>query len=221
MWWTENGDRVLTDAEWDVFNTGLDLLRDFVEADLGSGDDDMALSGLRAFDDLTSEQKLGLLADVAEALRYPSVPSPELTAANEAAVAAVFATFKAMLFTEIEGASSDKGEQRTALRRLLLILKANEDIEDQEEPLPSETDVDAEEWVLLLEYLESSILWDDDFTMGDEFLDLPTDEARARLELCGIDPEYFLSLPPEPDQAGLADARKRLARLQGLPKPAE
>jgi hypothetical protein len=55
--------------------------------------------------------------------------------------------------------------------------------------------------------------------MGDAFLDLPPDQARAHLELYGIDPDYYLSIPPEPDQAGLFDARKRLARVQGLREP--
>jgi hypothetical protein len=212
MWWTEEGDRVLTDAEWDVFNTGLDSLRDLVESDIGSGENDLAMVGIRAFDDLTAEQKLALLADVAEALRNPSVPSPTLNAANEAAVAAVFTTFEEMLVTEIEFGPSETGEQRTELRRL--ILKAVGHLKELEEPLPSENEVDTEEWAFLVETLEGRIFWDNDFTMDDEFLDLPSDEARAQLDFHGIDPDYYLSIPPEPDQAGLVDVRKRLAQVQ-------
>ena len=195
------------------------MLRDLVETDIASGEDDSAAVGIRAFDDLTSEQKLALLADVAEALRYPSVPSPDLTAANEATVAAVIATFKSMLATEIEADSTKRRKRRTALRRLLL--RAIGHIEDLEEPLPVEDEVDPDEWAFVLEILEGRIFWDDDFTMDDKFLDLPSDKARAHLEFHGIDPDYFLSIPPEPDRAGLEDVRRRLAKIQGLREPSE
>jgi hypothetical protein len=213
MWWTEDGDRILTDAEWEVFNTGLDLLRDFIEGDISVGKDDGDHSGYRAFDELTSEQKLGILADVAEALRYTSVPSPALTAANEAAVAAVFDTFKMMLMTEIEFNQSNTGERRTVLRQLLLEAVGN--TEDFEDPLPSADDVDTKEWDFLLEVIEGRVFWDNDFTMSDAFLDLPSEEARVQLELCGIDPDYYMSIPPEPDESGLNEVRKRLAQVQG------
>ena len=40
MWRTNSGNRVLTDGEWRLFATGMDLLRDFVEQDITSGTDD-------------------------------------------------------------------------------------------------------------------------------------------------------------------------------------
>ena len=218
MWWTEEGDRVLTDEEWAVFNTGLDLLRDLVESDIQSNTG-IAQADFQAFDDLTAEQKLVLLADVAEALRSPLIPAPDLTAANEAAVAAVFSMFKAMLVTEIDAGQLDPGEESTDLRRLLLA--AIGQAEDLDEPLLSESDRDIGEWNFLMEVLEGRVFWDNDFTMGDAFLDLPHDESRTKLEMYGIDPDYYLSIPPEPDQRGLNDARQRLAGLQELREPPE
>ena len=63
MWRMQDGDRVFTDAEWAVFATGLDLLPDFIESDIRSGEND-AVTGVRVLDVLTPEQKLAWLADV-------------------------------------------------------------------------------------------------------------------------------------------------------------
>lgn len=85
--------------------------------------------------------------------------------------------------------------------------------------LPDEAATDAEEWGWLLEEFEDHILWDADYAMGDDFLDLPPDEAREKLQRCRIDPDYYLAVPDEPGEAGLIAARQTLARLLGLPVP--
>jgi hypothetical protein len=56
---------------------------------------------------------------------------------------------------------------------------------------------------------------------GEEFLDLPPDEARKKLQLYRIDPEYYLAVPDEPGKAGLLAARQTLARLLGLAVPGD
>jgi hypothetical protein len=55
--------------------------------------------------------------------------------------------------------------------------------------------------------------------MGDQFLDLQPDEARAKLREFGIDSDYYLDTPPEPDEKGLIAARQTLARLLGHSVP--
>src|SRR5581483_305273 len=82
MWRMQDANRVLTEAEWALFRTGLDLLRDSIEEDIRAETDD-ADTGIPVFDRLTPEQKLALLADTAHALRDPAVPMPHHTAANE------------------------------------------------------------------------------------------------------------------------------------------
>src|SRR5262245_951828 len=115
MWRMQDGDRVLTDAEWEVFCTGLDLLRDSIEADISAEEDDTD-TGIPAFDRLTAEQKLALLADVAVAVRSLEIPTPRHTAANEGAIMAVFTTFQGMLRDELEANESN----RTSIRECLL-----------------------------------------------------------------------------------------------------
>jgi hypothetical protein len=51
--------------------------------------------------------------------------------------------------------------------------------------------------------------------MADVFLDLPPEETRADLALHGIEPDYFTAVPDDPDDAGLAAARRALAELTG------
>jgi hypothetical protein len=120
---------------------------------------------------------------------------------------------------ELGVAGTEGKEKPTEIRRMLRAL--GEEWKEREEPLPDETATDAEEWGWLLEELEGRIFWDADFAMGDQFLDLPPDEARAKLQLCGIDPDYYLAVPDEPNEAGLIAARQTLARLLGLPVPDE
>jgi hypothetical protein len=195
----------------------LALLRDAIEDDIRAGTDETG-TGIPIFDRLTAEQKLALLAETALALRDPDVPTPHHTAANEGAIAALFATVRNELDTELEIAGMDDEEDKpTTIRRMLRAV--GEESEGRDESLPDETATDAGAWEWLLEEFEGRIFWDADFAMGDEFLDLPPNEARDKLRLMGIDPEYYLAVPDEPDQAGLSAARRKLTRLLGLPAP--
>src|SRR5262245_12259382 len=101
MWRMQDDNRVLTETEWKLFRTGLDLLRDSIEEDI-RGETDGAEIGIPVFDRLTPEQKLALLAHTAQALRDPAVPMPFHTAANEGAIAAVFSMIRVELETELD-----------------------------------------------------------------------------------------------------------------------
>jgi hypothetical protein len=132
----------------------------------------------------------------------------------------VFSMIRAELEMELDIAGmKDEEEKPTEIRRMLRAVC--DGAEEREEPLPDETATDAEEWDWLLEEFEDRIFWDSDFAMGDEFLDLPPDEAREKLQRYGIDPDYYLAEPDEPDKAGLIAARQMPARLLGLPVPYE
>jgi hypothetical protein len=215
MWRMETGDRVLTELEWNLFRVGLETLWDYIADD---SDEDLGLSetGVRVFDVLQTEQKLALLADIAQALRDPAMPMPSHTAANEGAVAAVFATIRQALEMEIELASVDESES-TEVRSLLLA--AVVDSEDQPAELPGLKDDDIEEWESLIQAVEFRILWDTDYAMGDEFLDRPPEEAHVLQALMTIDSDYYTTVPREPDRAGLIVVRQTLARLLGRPVP--
>ena len=77
------------------------------------------------------------------------------------------------------------------------------------------TETDRDDWEMVTEKVEARLFWDTDWEMGDVFLDLPPEVGRADMAVHGIDPEYFLAVPDDPDQAGLAAARRTLAELTG------
>jgi len=217
MWRTEDGDRVLTEAEWKLFATGLDLLLDWVDSDITSGVSDIAQVGMKAFDLLTPEQKYAALADVSLALRDESTPAPFQTAANEAAIAAVFDCVLSMIETEIEAQLDGLSEFGISVRQRVLDAIGNDPDREDELPLPDCTE--NADWRFLLQEIESRVLWDYDFAMGDELLDLPPEQSRAILERLTIDPDYYLATPRDPNRQELVQARKTLAKLMGHATP--
>jgi hypothetical protein len=202
--------RVLTEPEWALFAAGVDLLWDWIESDIEAGGDDANL-GLVAFDRLTSEQKLVMLADVANALRTVSVPLPRHTASNEATIAAVFSVLRGALELEIDVATDDEMPPSASIRQLLLACCS--DADDYDDLLPGVSSEDLEEWGLILEEIVDRILWDCDYQSSNDLMDLPPDVARQVRPVVGIDEEYDLTIPPDPDEAALVAARRKLTQL--------
>jgi hypothetical protein len=205
VWRTPAGDRELTPGEWNLVRAGLGLAWDAVEvaAEAGTGD----ATGRAVFDTHQPGQQIALLALVGIALSVAATPAPPLTAATEGALAAAFAQVRAWLEVELD--ASEKAECRT------LILAAVGDDAGRDGPLPDAKDTDWDEWELLIEEVEARLFWDADWEMGDVFLDMPPDEARADMALHGIDPEYFLAVADDPNDAQLVEARRTLAQLTG------
>jgi hypothetical protein len=141
----QDGDRVLTAAEWGLFRVGLGDLWDLVEDDV-TEDIGLSATGVQVFDALQPEQKLALLADVGQALRDPAIPTPRHTAANEGAIAAVFATVRQALVEEIECAA-EKDSTPTEVRALLLAAAADEG--ERPDDWPAAADGDGEAWDVL------------------------------------------------------------------------
>jgi hypothetical protein len=60
---------------------------------------------------------------------------------------------------------------------------------------------------------------DANFERGNILLELPPDAGTQQMELHGIDADYYLAVPDDPDQADLEVARRTLARLTGWTSP--
>jgi hypothetical protein len=215
MWRMDDGHRCLTEPEWSAFSAGLGYLIDMIDDAVEFGDDSECETGVTVFDVLQPEQKLCLLADVARALRDTDVKAPHHTAANEGTIAAVIAALEGALDMELaaDGTPDASTDVRT---RLHAFLAATQEEAGQ---LPAPTDAETDEWGLAIELLESHILWDADYAMGDEFLDLPPEAARATMDFLSIDKDYFTTVPHEPTKQELAAARGTLANLLGRPAP--
>lgn len=206
MWNTSCGCRTLSTSEWAVFAAGLDMLWSMIEDDMENGDE-TPLTDVAVFESHSNKQKLLILAELADALQLKDVPAPTLVAYNEAAFQAVIEMFRGMLHQEMNSEFAES----TMLREMLF--KA----EGAKSRLPLSREellkIPQSEWDCKLEGYSEKIQWDSDFEMADQFLDMPPQEARKKMQLMGIDPEYFLTIAPEPTSEQLNKARQTLSRL--------
>ena len=205
MWWTPEGQRVLTSAEGVLFREGLASLIDHIE--IGESVGLVYEVGISVFDDLTHSQKLAMLAVVGSGLLDGDVPLPELTAVLEGAVAAVFNQVMICLKVEIEIPDGDT-DWRAWVRNAYL------EVEAESETIPDVASTDPADWDFLVEVLSSRILWDSDYEFG-QLLDLEPYAASAVRSLMGISDRYTTEVAPDPAPHDLHVIRTGLRVLTG------
>ena len=183
---------------------------------LDTGDPtDFWLFGIPVFDHLEFGQKLALLCQVGEALLRLDIPSPALTALNEATVGVLYQGIEQCIQIEIDDAADML--DATHWRRLVLAAVAEQDAPavEPQEPLPDQDCADMEEWESLIAALESFVLWDADWMDEDLFLDVDPDTAAARKRRLSITDDYYTAIAPDPSERELVAIRGRLRELVG------
>jgi hypothetical protein len=115
------------------------------------------------------------------------------------------------MIAKIDVAIDEEMPPSTAVRQLRLACCIGED--DHKDPLPDASNEDPEAWDLILEEIVDRILWDCDYQSSNDLMDLPSDVARQVRQVVGIDEEYDLTIPPDPDEGALAAARQKLTQL--------
>jgi hypothetical protein len=200
MWWTQNGNRVLEPKESILFAESLlDLLEDFNLSD----NDDYPL-GITAFDRLTYGQKISVLSTVANGLLRTDAPMVTLTAALEAAIAAVFEHLRNMIIIEI-----DDEQPQTYWRQIVIAARK----EAQGEEIPAPDCDDLKEWDIELECVEEGILWDADYEIEHLYADRSPAEARELRQMTGITDEYFNYIPEDPKDEEIKSKLSELRKL--------
>src|SRR5262249_1972983 len=104
---TSSGDRVLEGKERSLVVHAAACLLDHLLEEAGDADREEEFAwhtGVALFDRLGPEERIALLRDVVRALTDPAGPTPGLTAANEAAVHAVFRFVRGEVELEIDTA---------------------------------------------------------------------------------------------------------------------
>lgn len=203
MWWTSNGERVLQGAEAALFRQGLGEVFSLLEADheaewsFGAG----------PFDELQRGQKLAVLAQVARGLLCQD-PMPLLTAVLEATVAAVYRRVRESVELEIHDPCL---ESEPTYWRQLALDAFREAVYDDD--LPDAACDDLGEWELLIYCLTDRILWDEDWADGDLYVDLDPEVGRQLKQTMGIDPDYYVEVPPDPTNDELDESLDSLRRL--------
>lgn len=199
MWRTSQGDRVLTGDEARAVKAALLDLVEELATDLDEHE-----TGVQVFDALSLGQRLATLEDVSSALFDLSLPTPPHSAANEAAIYAVYCQLKSMVELEL-----DSDPVCTDIRRLVRAACYECGLRAL-----SETDDDCTEWSDSIEELSDQVLWDRDFSDGDMFLDAaPTDMHPDAVD---NSEDYFAAIPREIRDADIPEIVARLRRaLQG------
>jgi hypothetical protein len=189
MWRTPEGNRTLSGVEAEVFLEGLRSLA----TELRDQRDDHE-SDVPAFDALSFGQRVSTLQDVANGLLRSDVPIGVHTAANEAAIYAIFRQLHRLVVDELM--VSDEGEEECLDVRGLLCRAGSALRMDGTPPVHCTDDTD---WERLIETLCDRVLWDRDFEIGSLFLDSSQDTARSRLdgESEALVP-YFIAIPHDP-----------------------
>lgn len=195
MWHTSDGDRTLVGAEAALIRAAvadmIDSLRD--EAD---GLIDEYPCGVKLFDELSWQQRLALLARVANALLDVKVRAPELTAVNEATVAALYAHVNRNLAIELDEAK-DRGlpedYDKYYWRRLIAACQG----EPNDEFYVKWKSANSGDWAVLVETLQDQILWDADWDMPELFMDEEPEVSQDRKDQLGILDDYYTDLAPD------------------------
>jgi hypothetical protein len=223
-WRTQLGERHMVGPEARLIRSAIAFMHDLVEAEIRDHGDRWDY-GVPVFDNLEPASKLSLLADVGEAL-LNETPMPPLTAIKEGAVAAIFGAVTQLIELEIDvqkGEKASRGTDSRILYRTLVLEIANsdeakgaafeEDI-DEEEGLPTAESTDLSEWECLVDAISERILWDEDYLYADELLDAAPEEARRKRRRLGIERDYYLDVPPDPEESDLQRIRYRLEKLK-------
>ena len=223
MYKTSLGDRVLEGEERQFFIELLGTLVDQFSVDRFSGDQFSELElefGIPPFDELQRNQKIAALHIVARGLLCPDQPPPPLTAVLDATVAAIYVHAGEMLEDMLvpEPLDFDESllgppyvpERELPTWRQLILAACRQQKMDEDLPDPDEADF--HQWEYPLDFLEQCILWDADWALLEHLDADPQNSQRVKRRL-GIDDDYFIAVPPEPNDAEAARLLDELVEL--------
>jgi hypothetical protein len=217
MWRTSLGTRVLHGSERALFETGLSYLWDAVETGFTFGESFGV--GLPLFDTLQPGQQVALLAVVGEGLLDASCPPPPLTAHHETGVAAVFTMIADALVEEIDYPTVLPRPPGDLGWRVLVEQACREHPDEDRAALAQESESESVRWRLLVEGLADRILWDEDYLMGETFLDSNPTLCEESMRLLQLPRDYYVTVVPDPSDKQLGLLRQTLARLLRRPPP--
>jgi len=202
MWRTECGERILKGAEARVFAEALSGLLD--EAISGTLDDyELAVE---CFDNLTSGQRISTLSIIGNGLLRKDVPSIELTAVVEGAIAAVFKHIENRIAYDI-----DEPESRSNWREL--VVAARKQLGGEIEEIPEPTCTDMDKWKTEVEILSDAILFDTDYEDAKLYIDFPPEKSKELRDWDDIPDDYFMAIADDLTDEGAKAQIKELRKL--------
>jgi hypothetical protein len=107
----------------------------------------------------------------------------------------------------------------TYWRRLLVAAVTEVDVgglpPGPDEQLPNVDCTDMEEWEVMVETIQSFVLWDADWMDEDLHMDVDPETNRLRKQLLNIADDYYTAIPPDPSEKEVETAREKLRTLIG------
>jgi len=220
-WRTQLGERHAVGPEAELIRDVIGYMHDVVEEEIGDLADRWHY-GVPIFDNLEPAPKLCLLADVGEAL-LNDTPPPPLTVLKEGTVAAIFGAVRQLIAMEIDQQDDTfPDDDRRFFYRTLVLKIATSDEEHRDaggadrtevDSLPTAESTDMSDWEWLIDAISDRILWDEDYLYADELLDAAPELARRERKRLGIERDYYLDIPPDPDDSDLTRIRERLQKI--------
>ena len=196
-----------------MVRTALAVLVDQVEMEI-EGISESSDFGVPIFDRLQSRQKLKLIADVGHHLLCSTGPPPPLTATNESAIAVLYKVIEDWVAMELDNEADLRempGEDPFEWRRRLLDAYRESFPDDPE--TPAEASRDVAEWGILVEFLETRLLWDADYLDEGLYADQAPEAGQFLKDQMGVPDEYFTAVAPDPTDRDLDVARQKIRGL--------
>lgn len=205
MWNTVLGKRTLSGAEAELFRFTAALFLETMMTDLESEDGASHHCGFAAFDSLSPGQQIVVFQEVCEGLLVPKRKPPELYAANEALIAAIFYEIK--VIHEEDQLCDDDHEIQRVMPLLINAAKQHDILSLERITPPYDNEID-----LLIECLMNTILWDDDY-QDFGVLDQPPDQAEFTKEMMSIPSNYYTATPDDLNNEKMHKTAAEVRRL--------
>lgn len=203
MWRLPDGDRCLSEVEWELIAEGDREFYEALAADIDEGHDPIPEDGIY-FENIPKPQQLAVVRDTLRALKDPQMPPPAHTAANEGALAAFCQYLHVSLETEFGFVEYGIDEDTTRVRRMIRnFALEHADLYDA----PSLDCNDIAVWRRLIDDVDDILLWDWDYSAD------PNDSWDRDEE------NYFRSDSPVPSAAEVVAIRAELDALLYPGKP--
>ena len=209
-WHTPSGDRYLVGEEAELVRDSIATMVQELASCRETEEEPWAY-GVTLFDELSWQQQLAVLNQLATNLLQETGETLELSGVNEAGVAAVYQNITQQIELEIELHPVSPAEYRCRWRQATLDAFRENENDDviRQETLAQESDgesifdietdcLDLQRWQWLVELLADRVLWDRDFEMVNEMIDAPPERAAAMRAALGITPGYYTAIAPDP-----------------------
>ena len=216
MWRTSVGTRTLCGAEAELVRQLIGYVYYQIDMVCREARESFEI-GISLFDRLQDSQQLAILAEVAEGLLDEKKDPPDLTALREATVGVLFEQLRTCVEIEMECEEMfhrpDRFWRSLILKAYAHLSKAEEIERFVDDELPTASCADYGEWNLPIECLMDNILWDRDWEMEPDLVDVSPERSSILKDTLGIGDGYFQDIAPDPNERQLAFVRERLQSL--------